>query len=144
MNFAVPADHRVNIKESEKNDKYFDRAWEMKKQWNMRVNCGCPQDGLQEPGEGTSRIGNQWEHRTIQTTALLRSSWILRKVQETCRDFLSITLEWKITSYRWWEKIAKSEIITMTLIGNWKIYGTWKWQLYQSWLVLLIPLLKDY
>ena len=31
--FAVPAEHRVKLKESEKNDKYFDLAWELK-------NCG--------------------------------------------------------------------------------------------------------
>ena len=30
VNFAVPADHRVKLKESEKKDKYQDIAWELK------------------------------------------------------------------------------------------------------------------
>ena len=35
--FAVPADHRINLKESEKKDKYLDLARELKKLWNMKV-----------------------------------------------------------------------------------------------------------
>ena len=35
--FAAPADHRINLKESEKNDKYLDLAREFKKMWNMKV-----------------------------------------------------------------------------------------------------------
>ena len=31
MNFAVPADHRLKLKESEKKDKYLDLARELKK-----------------------------------------------------------------------------------------------------------------
>ena len=30
MDFALPADHRVKLKESEKIDKYLDLAWELK------------------------------------------------------------------------------------------------------------------
>ena len=37
VDFAVPADHRVKLKESEKKDKYLDLAWELKKLWNMKV-----------------------------------------------------------------------------------------------------------
>ena len=37
MDFAVPADHRVKLKESEKKDKYLDLAKELKKQWNMNL-----------------------------------------------------------------------------------------------------------
>ena len=33
----MPADHRINLKESEKKDKYFDLARELKKLWNMNV-----------------------------------------------------------------------------------------------------------
>ena len=35
--FAVPADHRVKLKECEKKDKYVDLAMELKKLWNMKV-----------------------------------------------------------------------------------------------------------
>ena len=38
MYFAVPADHRLKMKESEKKDKYLALAKELKKkQWNMKV-----------------------------------------------------------------------------------------------------------
>ena len=37
MDFAVPADQWVELKESEKEDKYHDLARELKKPWNMKV-----------------------------------------------------------------------------------------------------------
>ena len=37
MNFAVPTDHTVKLKESEKKDKYLDIAKERKKLWNMKM-----------------------------------------------------------------------------------------------------------
>ena len=37
VDFAVPADHRINLKECEKKDKYLDLARELKKLWNMKV-----------------------------------------------------------------------------------------------------------
>ena len=37
VNFAVPADHRINLKEYEKKDKYLERARVLKKRWNMKV-----------------------------------------------------------------------------------------------------------
>ena len=35
VDFAVPADHRIKLIESEKKDKYLDLARELKKLWNM-------------------------------------------------------------------------------------------------------------
>ena len=37
VDFAVSADHRINLKECEKKDKYLDLARELKKLWNMKV-----------------------------------------------------------------------------------------------------------
>ena len=38
MDFAVPADHRVKLKESEKKDQFLDLAWELKKlAWELKV-----------------------------------------------------------------------------------------------------------
>ena len=37
VDFAVPADHRINLKESEKKDKYLDLARELKRVWNTKV-----------------------------------------------------------------------------------------------------------
>ena len=37
MDFIVPADHKVKLKESKKKDKYLDLGRELKKLWNMKV-----------------------------------------------------------------------------------------------------------
>ena len=37
MDFAVPTDHRIKLKESTKKDKYLNLAWELKKLWIMKV-----------------------------------------------------------------------------------------------------------
>ena len=37
VNIAIPADHRMKLKEGEKRDKYRDLARELKKLWNMKV-----------------------------------------------------------------------------------------------------------
>ena len=37
VDFAVPAGHRIKLKEGEKKDKYLDLARELKKLWNMQV-----------------------------------------------------------------------------------------------------------
>ena len=37
VDFAVPADHRIKLKECEKQDKYLDFARELKNLWNMQV-----------------------------------------------------------------------------------------------------------
>ena len=37
VDIAVPADHRINVKECEKRDKYLDLARKLKKLWNMKV-----------------------------------------------------------------------------------------------------------
>ena len=42
---------------------------------------------------------------TIQTTALLKTARILRRVLETWGDLLSLNLQWKTISLRWCEKL---------------------------------------
>ena len=37
MDFAVPADHRIKLKECEKKDKYLDLAKGIEMLWNMKV-----------------------------------------------------------------------------------------------------------
>ena len=37
VDFAVPVDHRIKLKECEKKDEYLDLATELKKLWNMKV-----------------------------------------------------------------------------------------------------------
>ena len=103
VDFVVPANHRINLKEWEKKDKYLDLARELKKLWNMKVtivsivNCafGTITKGLLK-GLADLEVGGRVE--TIQTTALLRTARILRRVLESWRDLLSLKLQWKTTS----------------------------------------------
>ena len=37
VDFTVPADHRIKLKECEKNDKYLDLDRELKKLWSVQV-----------------------------------------------------------------------------------------------------------
>ena len=88
VDFAVPADHRIKLKECEKKDKYLDLARELKKLWNMQVTIipivigafGTVTKGLLK-GLEDLEVGRRVE--TIQTTALLRTARILRRVLET-------------------------------------------------------------
>ena len=90
MDFAVPADHGVKLKESEKKDKYLDLTRELKKKtpWNMKVtfipmitgDLGTVMKGLIKALEDLEIKGPM---ETIQITALLRSARILRRVLET-------------------------------------------------------------
>ena len=88
VDFAVPADYRINLKESEKNDKYLDLARELKRLWNMKVTIvrfvigalGTVTKGLLN-GLEDSEVGGRVE--TIQTKAFLRTARILRRVLET-------------------------------------------------------------
>ena len=81
-------DHRINLKESEKKDKYLDLARELKKLWNMKVTIvpivigvlGTVTKGLLKGLEDLDVGGRV---ATIQTTALLRTARILRRVLET-------------------------------------------------------------
>ena len=88
VDFAVPVNHRINLKESEKKDKYLDLATELKKLWNMKVTIlpividalGTITKGLLKDLEALA-IGGRVE--TIKTTSLLRTARILRRVLET-------------------------------------------------------------
>ena len=88
VDFAVPADHRIKLKECEKKDKYLDLARELKKLWNMQVTImpivigafGTVNKGLLK-GLQDLEVGGRVE--AIQTTALLRTARILRRALET-------------------------------------------------------------
>ena len=83
VDFAGQADHRINMKECEKKDKYLDLARKLKKLWNMLVTIipivigafGTVTKGLFK-GLEDSEVGGRVE--TIQTTTLLRTARILR------------------------------------------------------------------
>ena len=88
IDFAVPAYHRIKLKECEKKNKYLDLARELKNLWNMQVTIipivigafGTVTKGLLK-GLDELEVGGRVE--TIQTTALLKTARILRRVLET-------------------------------------------------------------
>ena len=98
VDFAVPADHRINLKESEKKDKYLDLARELKKLWNMNVTIipieigvfGTVTKGLLK---GLEDLEVRGRVETIQTKALLKTARILRRVLGTRGELLSLKLQ---------------------------------------------------
>ena len=103
VDFTVLADHRIKLKECEKKAKDLDVARELKKLWNMQVASIQVVTGAF--GTVTKRLLKELEdldvgglEDTIQTTALLRTARILRKVQDTWGDLLQLTLQWKTIS----------------------------------------------
>ena len=88
MDLVIQADHRIKLKESEKKHKYLDLAREIKKLRNMKVTIvpivigafGTITKGLLK-GLEDLEVGGRLE--TIQTTALLKTARILRRVLET-------------------------------------------------------------
>ena len=98
MDFAVPADQSVKLKEREKRDKSLDLTRELKKQWNMKVTVipiviGAPKVRIK--GTGAKDWYKDWrtwkykdEWRPFKSLALLRSARMLRRVLETWGDLL--------------------------------------------------------
>ena len=92
------------------NNKYLDLARELKKLWNMNVTIipivigafDTVTKGLLK-GQKDLEVGGRVE--TIQTTALLKTARILKKVLETWGDLLSLNVQWKTISLRWCEKL---------------------------------------
>ena len=84
-------------------DKYIDLARELKKLWKMKVTIipivigdfGTVTKGLLK-GLEDLEVGGLVE--TIQTTAFLKTTSILRGVLEIWWDLLSLNLQWKTIS----------------------------------------------
>ena len=99
VKFAVLADHREKLKESEKKDKYLDLAIELKKKktWNLKVMIipiviGALVTVIKRLIQGQEDFKITGWVETNQTTALLRSARVLRRVLESWRDLLSLNL----------------------------------------------------
>ena len=103
MDFAVPVDYGIKLKECEKKDKYLDLARELKKLRNTKVTIvpivigafGKATKGLLKGLEDLEVNGRV---ETIQTTALLRTARILKRVLLTKGDLLSLKIHWKTIS----------------------------------------------
>ena len=98
VDFAIPVDHRINLKESEKKDKYIDLARELKKLWNIKVTIvpivmGALYTITKGLLKGLEDLEFSGRVETIQSTALLGTARILRRVLETWGDLLSLKLQ---------------------------------------------------
>ena len=73
VDFAVPANHRVKLKESEKKDKYLNLARELNKLWNIKVIfiliaigiLGTVTKGLIKGGLGNKRTSGDYQNYCI-------------------------------------------------------------------------------
>ena len=105
VDFAVPADHRIKLTECEKKDMYLDFARELKKLTIIPIVIGAfgtVTKGLLK-GQEDLEVGGRVE--TIQTTTLLRTTRILRRVLETWGYLLSLNPQWKTIRKRWCENL---------------------------------------
>ena len=88
MDFAVPANHKMKLKECEKRDKYLDLAGELKKLRDLKVTIipiliGALSTVTKGLVKGLEDLEITGRVATIKTTAFLRSARILRRVQKT-------------------------------------------------------------
>ena len=141
MDFAVPADHRIKLKESEKKDKYLDLAREFKKLRNMKGiiipivigTFGTVTKGLINRLEDLEAGGRV---ETIQTTTLLRTTRILRRVLEIWGDLLSLKLQLTANTdvknsnnnFQKWNVIKKNSFEMKHERLNFQIFGDFHWR----------------
>ena len=85
VDFVVPVDHRVKLKENEKKDKYLDLARELKKLWNIKVTViplvvGALVTVTKSLVKEPENLKIRSRVKTIQIKTLLRSVRIPRRV----------------------------------------------------------------
>ena len=88
VDFAVPTNYRIKLKECEKKDNYLDIARELRKLWNMKVTIiliviGAFSTVTKGLFKGLEDLEVGGRVQTIQTTALLKTARILRRILET-------------------------------------------------------------
>ena len=111
----VLAAYRIKVKESEKKDMYLDLAKELKKLWNMKVTIipfvigtfGTVTKGLLK---GLEDLEFRGRVETIETTALLRTTRILRRILKTWGDLLSLKILWKTSTKQHHKDFVKVRI----------------------------------
>ena len=97
MDFAVPTDLKINLKEGGKRIKYLDLARDLKKLRNIKVTMIPSVIGVLDTVttglvKGLEDLKIRGRVGTIQISALAR---ILKRVLETWGDLLLLRLQWK-------------------------------------------------
>ena len=88
VDFTIPAEHRIKLKESEKRDMYIDLARILKKLWNMKVTIipiviNAFGTVIKDLLKGLENLEVGSRVKTIQTRTLLKTARIPRRVLET-------------------------------------------------------------
>ena len=96
MDFAVPTYHRIELKQDEKKYKYQDLDREFKKtvEHECEILAGASSTVTKVLLKELEVMKINGQVETIQTTTLLRTARILRRVLETWGDLLSLKLLW--------------------------------------------------
>ena len=102
VDFAIPADHRVKLKEGEKKNKYLALARELKKNkttWNVMmipiVPTKCTNYSHQRIGTGAGRLGNKTMTGDYPNNNIVE---IGQNIKESPGGLLSLSLQWKTIS----------------------------------------------
>ena len=87
VDFAVPADHRLKLKERERRDKYLDLARELKQLYNMKmmvitIVIAAPSSVTKGYAQELEELELRGHVDTIQTASFLRLVRLLRRVLE--------------------------------------------------------------
>ena len=132
--FAVPVDHRINLKECEKKDKYLDLARELKKMWNMKVTIVpiviCASGTIRHGGLGSWQTGRDYPNDSIAEKSQnpKTSPGDLRRfaVTQTSVKNPQLMLMWKtlINKIKESEKRDKYLDKSLDLARELKSYGT--------------------
>ena len=99
VDFIVPADHKVKLKECERRDKYHELARELKKVWNMsddHINYNwCSWYNHQRIGTMTEGLGNNGTGGDFPNKNIVE---IGQNTEKNPGDLLSLKLQWKTIS----------------------------------------------
>ena len=128
-------------KECDKRDKYMELARELKKTVEHEnghyTNCNfCYCYSYQREDTRTEDLEIKGWVETVQITALLRSTRILRSVLETWGNLLSLKLQWETIGLDWYEKLSRSEIIMIIIIViiiHWELCQKFKFDNTNKW-----------
>ena len=98
VDLAVPAKHRVKIKERGKRKRYLDHARELTKRWKIRVTVitmvvKCALNGPHRLGKGTGRFRNQMASGDHPNYIILGIGQNTEKSPGELRDLLPLRLQ---------------------------------------------------
>ena len=125
VDYSVLTDHRLKIKENEKRVKYLDLAGELRKQRNTRVysdaNCNWrTRNGSQSFEEGTGRVENQRTNCYHTNYSIIQISQNTEMSPGDLRRLALTQTPEKSHLLMLVQKLAKSEIIIIAMITNFK------------------------